>query len=179
MREFADLVKEVYGILQDAVELSGSQQARMLQFSTGISYDPRCSTSVRRSGHSSTLIPSYANSAPPRNGTGALIARWTATPGATIADLIGAMEESYLFSGDRAVVVGETEITRAFAAGQYLGAGGDRPSGGRGHDGGYGHSGRVHPCARAVLLLVRRHIIYDDANQHRRHGHDVSHQQRR
>ena len=121
--EFRELAREVYGVLQDAVEMSGSQQARMLQFSTGISFDPalfniRAAEWAQK--HIDTILKKFHTTT--QDGTGALIARWVGTPGATIGDLVSAFEESYLFSGSRAAVVGETEITRAFAAGQYLGA---------------------------------------------------------
>lgn len=163
--EFADLVKEVYGILQDAVELAGSQQARMLQFSTGISFDPaqfNIHAAEWAQQHIDSVLKKFGTTT--QNGTGALIARWTATPGATIADLIGAMEESYLFSGQRAVIVGETEITRAFAAGQYLGAAEIADAADVEMSADMDTAGEYIPAHVDCFCWYTPHIVYDDAN---------------
>jgi len=163
--EFTDLTREVYGILQDAVELSGSQQARMLQFSTGISYDPAL-FNIRAAEwaqqHIDTVLKKFGTTT--QNGTGALIARWTGTPGATIADLIGAMEESYLFSGQRAAVVAETELTRAFAAGQYLGAEEIAEAAGVDMSVDMDTAGGLIPAHVDCFCWATPHIVYDDAN---------------
>lgn len=161
--EFTELAREVYGILQDAVEMSGSQQARMLQFSTGISYDPalfNIDAAEWAQKHIDDVLRKFQTTT--QNGTGAIIARWTATPGATIADLIGALEESYLFSGSRAAVVGETEITRAFAAGQYLGAEAIAESAGVDMAVDFDMAGELIPAHVDCFCWSTPQIVYDE-----------------
>jgi HK97 family phage portal protein len=55
-------------------------------------------------------------------GVGSTIARWIATPGATMKDLIDALKQSPAFSAERSRLIAQTEITRAMAVGNHMAA---------------------------------------------------------
>lgn len=164
--EFDELTQAVFGVLQDAVEMAGREQADQLRFSTGISFDPalfNIHAARWAQTHIDSVLKKFGTTT--QDGTAAIIARWTGTPGATIGDLVAALEEAYLFSGERAAIVGETEITRAFASGAWLGAAEIADAAGVDMSADMDTAGEYIPAHVRCFCWWTPHLVYDDQDR--------------
>lgn len=117
----ADLDSAVRGEIQALLEAGTIDATNRLKMLTGISIDPstfgpRAASWARL--YTDDVLKKFGTTT--KDGVGALLERWVGTEGATVADLVGAIQESHLFSKERAALVATTEITRTFAQAEVI-----------------------------------------------------------
>lgn len=104
------------------VEDSALEQAKMLEMSTGVEFDQSALESMTTDyAEGFVRMVTSSLSTTLRTGVTSLVKRWFANGATPINELASALSQSYLFSDSRAQVIAETEVTRIFAFGTYIG----------------------------------------------------------
>ena len=117
------LASAMSGDIEGAVGDAADNTAQNIDMKLGISFDPtvfnKRATDYAQNWTDSVLKGFGTTT---QDGVGSTIARWIATPGGTMQDLIDALKQSPAFSAERSKLVAQTEITRAFAVGNHMAA---------------------------------------------------------
>lgn len=115
------LSKALQPIVQDAIETGMTDGYDVLQMrGLGVELDPtkfNIDAAKYAQDWTDSWLAEFGTTT--QQGVGALIARWVGTPGATLEDLVSAIQESHAFSKSRAQMTAVTEVTRAFAQAEY------------------------------------------------------------
>lgn len=115
------LVAALSGQIQDNVLNAAIDTAALMQMKFGIGTDGAAfhpQAAQYALDHTDSVLAGFNTTT--QKGVGALISRWVNTDGATLQDLVDAIQQSALFNPARAELVAATEVTRTYAAGSYM-----------------------------------------------------------
>lgn len=107
--------------IQDMASKGALEAAKVLRAKIGGGFDPAVfSTDAAEYAmkYTDKVLQKYNTTS--RDGVGAILARWVGSEGATLQDLITALEQSPVFSLARVEMTAITETTRAFAQGEMI-----------------------------------------------------------
>jgi HK97 family phage portal protein len=119
--ELNQLAGLIATVIQDIITRAAEDAADALHMTSGISVDSAAFLSKAAeyaASYTDTVLQAFNSTT--REGFGALLQRYIMDPEAKLTDLVSAIQESGLFSGDRAKLAAITENTRAQGAGTFI-----------------------------------------------------------